>query len=676
MPANANLGIGITMFLRDEFSGPAAKIRTAAASMKKTVDDIYDEQLRYTRNLSSGIAMVGGAALMGLGRAIKKGAEFNTNLRFTGIVTSATAEETKKLGNLAQNLATKYMFSSDQIIMGMKEMGKAGMNATETMVNMTAAINLAGSTDTDLAQTTDTMITIMKQWRIEMSQAGNVADMLSYAVNASVIDMPDLAEAMKYAGSTAQDLRIDISEVTAMIMALGQAGMKGSMAGVAVENALRYIGRAVGKYGTGQQQKALSDLGISREDVVDAKGNMRSMVEILDVLKAKMIDVYSEEGGGVEKQSALTAIFGVRGKRSASLLLRNLDQYKQYLNDVNTKSKGFAGRTTLDMMKELGNQLKTLGAAWKVVGQALAQAISPIVKPLVSILKVIAQVISWILKIPYVGTMLASGVVGFIAIKTVSMAFRAVLSGILLIQRQLAGSMTLLSTNTILGYSRMTAAARTYHMTAGSMGIAGPLMSRGNRTGIGVNAAGRYINKSTGRFVSASVAGAAASRVGLMGGLNSRLMARLGTGIAGKAVGFLGGPVGIALSFIIPGLLGAIISAVNKNRKATEDINNTLDSQGNIISGGGGQRYINAIEFIQKNKVRLQSMQELAVPGSQRQILDKDYIKTVQDLLAQMVNGGTEGTTVILNIDGETVASKVVKRVGRQLNNRSFIPNQ
>ena len=676
MPATSNLGIGITMFLRDEFSGPAAKIRSAAASMKKTVDDIYDEQLRYTRNLSSGMAMVGGAALIGLSRAIKKGAEFNKNLRFTGIVTEATAEQTKKMGDFAQTLGTKYMFSSDQIIMGMKEMGKAGMKAEETMANMTAAINLAGSTDTDLTQTTDTMISIMKQWRIEMSQASKVADMLSYAVNASVIDMPDMAEAMKYAGSTAQDLGIDISEVTAMIMALGQSGMKGSMAGVAVENALRYIGRAIGKFGTGQQQKALADLGIQLTDVADAAGNMKPMVQILEVLKNKMTEVYSAEGGGVEKQSALTAIFGVRGKRASSLLLRNLDQYKQFLSDVNTKSKGFAATTTLTMMDELGNRIRTLGATWKNVGQAFAQAISPIAKVAIEMIKGIGKVLTFILKIPILGKVIAGGVMGFILIKTASMAFRAVLSGILLIQRQMAGSMMLLSTRTILGYNRMTAAARAYHMAAGTMGVAGPLASRLTGSNIGVNAKGRFFNKATGRFVSASVAGAAASKIGVMGGLNARLMARLGTGAVGKAVGFLGGPVGMALAFIIPGLLSAIIGAINKNRKATEDINNTLDEQGNIITEGGGRRYIQAVEFIQKNRVRLNTMQELSVPGSQRQGMDREYVRTLQELLAQMVNAGTEGTTVVLNVDGETVANKVVKKVSRQLSNKTFIPNQ
>jgi TP901 family phage tail tape measure protein len=661
---DSNLGIGLSMFLRDEFSGPAAKIKASMGSMKKTAEELYDDQLRYTRNLSAGLAMIGTGALVGLGRAIKKGAEFQTQLQFTGIVTNATAKQQRLLGDTAQALATKYMFSSDQIMAGMKEMGKAGMGVDETLTNITAAIKLAGSTDTDLSTTTDTMISVMKQWRIEFTKSAHVADMLSYAVNASVIDMPDLAESMKYAGSTALDMGVGIEEVTAMVMALGQAGMKGSMAGVAVENALRYMGRAIGKYGTGQQKKALQELGISLSDVADSAGNMRPMVEILDVLKNKMVDVYSEEGGGIEKQSALAAIFGVRGKRSASLLLRNLDQYKQFLLDINTQSPGFAGSTTVKMMEKLGNQLKTLSAAWKNVGQNFAEAIEPIANVVIGLLKVIGNVLSALFKFPIVGRMIAAGALGFIIVKTAAFAYKAVVSGIVLMQRQMTGAMTVLSTSSIIGWARMTDAAKTYHMAAGTAGLASAVAA-GRVSGVRVNKAGRFVStKGIGSFVSTAAVGAAA------GGLATKV----GTGVMGRIVGMLGGPLGIALSFIIPGLLSVIIGAINKGSKATEDNTNALTgNNGNIVGGpNNNQRFIQAIEFVGANKNRIPSMAELSVTGSQRQAMSGEYIKTLEDLIGQMANGGPEGTTIILNVDSEKVFSKTIKAISR----KPFLINQ
>lgn len=656
MPVGSNLGIGVTMFLRDEFSGPAAKIRTASAGMKKDMDEIYNDQLRYTRNLSAGMAMIGAGALVGLGKAIKKGAEFQYQMEFTGIVTGATAEQQKILVKEAQNLATQYTFSSSEIVAGMKEMGKAGMGVQETMANIRAATALAISTDFDLAQSTDMMISVMKQWNLGFEESAKIANMMSYAVNASVIDMPDLAEAMKYAGATAIDTGVKIEEVTAMIMALGQAGMKGSMAGVAVENALRYMGRAIGKYGTGQQKKALADIGIGLEDVSDAAGNMKPMVEVFDAIKKSMNKTFGP-GMGIEKQNVLTAIFGVRGKRSASLLLRMMDQYRGFVRDVSQQTggeKGFAFSTANVLMDTLWAKIKQLGAAWKNVGQSLAKAVEPVAKVILIILREVGKVINWILSVPLLGKFLAGGLVMFLAIKTASLAFRAVLSGILLIQRQMAGSFTLFSTASILGWNRMTAAARTYHMAAGTGTIAATLAGR-KGSNIGVNAAGRFFNKTTGRFVGAAAATAAAGAVA----------GRVGTGVLGKLVGMLGGPWGMAIAFVIPGLLNLIIGAIRGSKKATEENTDALkeDKLATVNRPDERQRYIQAVEFVNANRGRIGAMKEVTNMAT-FPTYNEDFVTIMNQLLQQITQQGANPTTVIINMDSKQISKFIVPSRG------------
>lgn len=668
-PGSTNLGIGISMFLRDEFSGPAAKIRSSAASMKKTTQELYDDQLRYTRNLSAGLAMIGAASLAGLGSAIKKGAEFQYQMKFTGIVTNATAVENQKLIKLAQQLSTQYMFSAEQIAAGMKEMGKAGMGVTETMTNIKSAIELAISTDTELAASTDMMIAIMRQWRLGFEDSARIANMMSYAVNASVIDMPDLAEAMKYAGATAIDTGVKIEEVTAMIMALGQAGMKGSMAGVAVENALRYMGRAVGKYGTGQQKKALADINMGLEDFVDSAGNMKPMVEVFASMRKAMDETFGPDMG-VEKQNLLNAIFGVRGKRSASLLLRNLDQLEQYVGEINTKSADFASKTTADLMGQLHAQMKMTANAWKIMGQNLAEAISPMLTGILSVVKYIGQGLGWIFDIPLIGKFLAGGIVGFLTIKTVAMAFKVVTSGLLLMYRQLTGSAITMASTTIAGFKGMTSAAAGYAAatTAARSAETAAILSRMGFMGVGRSkvvynqAAGRFMRSSgAARGAGTFVAGGVAARYAAMYGGRAAMGVAAG-GMLGRLVGILGGPWGMALSFGIPALVNVIMSLIRgsrENKHSTDQNTSALEKNTNqSLASLANDRSVKiaAVEYIWKNQGRIGDMSKLAIPGSERPAMDASYMDKLQELVQSMITTQGEPVTVILNVDGTQVA--------------------
>jgi len=676
MPAGTtNLGIGISMFLRDEFSGPAAKIRASAAGMKKTTQELYDDQLRYTRNLSAGLAMVGAASLAGIGQAIKKGAEFQYQMRFTGIVTNATTLENQRLTKSAQQLSTQYMFSTEQIAAGMKEMGKAGMGVTETMTNIKSAIELAISTDTDLKASTDTMIAIMQQWRLGFEDSARVANMMSYAVNASVIDMPDLAEAMKYAGATAIDTGVKIEEVTAMIMALGQAGMKGSMAGVAVENALRYMGRAVGKYGTGQQKKALQDLGMTMDDFVDSAGNMKPMVDVFSNMKSAMDKTFGPDMG-VEKQNLLNAIFGVRGKRSASLLLRNLDQLQMFVSDINTKSADFATKTTATLMGQLHAQMKMAANAWKIMGQNLADAIAPMLTGILSIVKYIGQGLAWIFNIPLIGKFLAGGIVGFITIKTVTMAYKAVVSGLLLIYRQLTGSAITMASTTTAAFAKMSTAAAGYAAVTNVARSSETAMILSRMGFMGIGKSKILYNQTAGRFMRSGaaahgagtfVAGGVAARYAQMYG-GRAAMGVAASGLMGRLVGILGGPWGMAIAFGLPALINVIMSLVRgsrDNKQSTDQNTSALEKSTNqsmIALANDRSVRIAAVEYIWKNQGRIGDMSKLAIPGSEKPTMDASYIDKLQELIANVINTQAEPITVIFNVDSTTVAKAIIPR--------------
>ena len=586
------------------------------------------------------------------------------------------------------------MYSSSQVAAAMKEMGKAGMGFREVMENINHAVTLGGATDVELAQSADAMIAIMMQWRLPFTKSREIADMMAYAVNASVIEMGDLSEAMKYAGATAIDTGARIEEVTAMVMALGQAGLKGSMAGVAVENALRYMGRAIGTFGTSQQREALQFLGMTMEDVQDAAGNVRPMTEVFQNFAKALERTYGPEMG-IEKQGILSEIFGVRGKRAASLLIRNLSQMKDFVKAVNEKSPGMALRITEKRMNSFSGQIQRMGHQWQIVWQNMAEALEPIGRVIMTVLRGIGQAMSFLFS-GWKGTVFAAAIAGFIAIKTVALAYKAVLAGITLMNREIGGSTMAMSNLVIRAYARMTLSAKTYQ-AAVMGGVGATVMTRfgaiGSKDRWGYSSrafagkGGYYVNVPGGAWRTfrtaekASTFAKSAYGLGALGsiGLTNRFRAAAAgagalaggaaTGVLGRLVSILGGPWGIALAFILPAAINALIRAINRNKDSVAENSRELQKQ-NLQKELEEFKYTRMWHMLKFTDINAPSLKVIGTTSTD--LIEKQLTKVqledfTNKLKEQLTNPIPSDTTITINLDGDSILSdKILNLINKQ----------
>ena len=585
MLGGSTLGVGVTLFLRDQFSGPASRIRNSANAMQNDMNRMREAQLRQQRNMYAGLAMAGGLALRGMGRMVKKSAEFGYEMKFVKTITQATIEEQLRLNKVAKHLGRETMFYPQAIAEGMRFMAMAGMSAKEVRQNIQGAVSLAGATKSELGGkggAADIMTNVMKQFAIGFEYTNDVANRLSYGVTRANTNLFDMGEALKYAGSTAMDLNMGLDESIAMVMALGNAGMQGSMAGVAMENSMRYLTRALSKFGSGTSKKALAEIGLTTADLSDANGNLVSMTEAIQRIGGALGGL-----GNIAKQSVLQNLFGVRGKRAGSLFIRNLKEFKSFTGDVANVQPDYANKVLADMMSTLKGQMMRLGSTWDAMWISFTEKIEP---TLIIILKALTKTLGLITKVfdkKIIGGFLATGIAGFITIKTVAFAYRSVQAGIRLLTLQSGMAATTMATQTVAGYGAMTVAARRYNATMMASGV-GQFARRpvnimgaarsGRISGVRVNKAGRMISSKTGRFVSKKAAAYGGARVAA--GAGARVAAGMGVkSLLGRIVGILGGPWGMALSFILPGLLGGVIDAVRGSKKSTEDNTRQLEAK-------------------------------------------------------------------------------------------------
>lgn len=553
--SGGNLAIGISLVMRDGFSGPAAAATASMGNLTRAQATLHKQQLTMARNANLLGAAVGLGVISRMASWVKEGAKFGYTMKYVSSLTGGTAKEMMRIELRAKRLGQTTMFSSQEVASGMRFMAMAGMDTVEIYDNIGAAVNLAVATMTQLGGkggTADLLTNIMKGFNIESRHAGRVADILTTATTSANISLVDLGESMKYAAATAMDLNVGLEEVSTMAMMLGNAGIQGTMAGTAIENMLRYIAGVAGK----DRKKAtsmLAMLGLSPEDLKDAKGNLKSFGNLMHTIATQASILTS--GGTAENaaaQNIYKTLFGVRGKRAASVMLRNMQDYDGFLNKLNTQSGGAAAKVAGGQMEELWGRMKQWTDTLHNLKIAYAEAVEPVLIPFIRLLTLIVKSLGAIVSTKF-GSFLVIMASGWVIVKTATMAYRAVVMTLTLLTSQFGASTVANTARATAGWNSATGAAARYRAVTGAMGMGG---GAGMFRGVGRTATGGYYGKSAGgagMFMSKKAAhqrmygktiGGVTGRMGKMGrmpnikgGFGIGMLASLGLGLASNSVG-------------------------------------------------------------------------------------------------------------------------------------------
>lgn len=407
-PRNGLLEVGISMVLRDNFSKPAYAMTNQIRRLNQQA------KMANTANLeaaySIGDSLFSGARnfLRDVWGTVKQGAEYIDTMTTVGAISQATAGDLEMLSDRAQSLGLDTMFSSMDIASGMKYLAMAGNGVKEINDMIEGATYVAGATGMALGGkggAADMITNVMKAFRKDGREAANIiGDQLTMATLSSNISMQDLAESIKYASADLVSLKRELPEVAAMVGTLGNAGIQGSMAGVALSNMARYLNKALSNVNS-SQYKALQELGISLEDVTDANGDLISFAHVLGLIKNATADMTS-----MQVNDVLNRIFGVRGFRAANALMHDLEGLKELEDKIAYDSTGYAKSITEKRMATLAGSIEIMRGAWENVKTSFTEALDPLA-PFVQFIGKILDTIRKILDVPILGNVIAIGTV-------------------------------------------------------------------------------------------------------------------------------------------------------------------------------------------------------------------------------------------------------------------------
>ena len=589
--------VGVAMVLKDRFSNEAGRISNSFRTMMNDMNTWNRGiQMSAANAFDFGKELVGGMA-----KAYQYSAGVYDQVFLASKMSGANAAQQARLMQVAKEVNEVTPLTAKDIASGERYLAMAGNNVEQIEKMIGPAAKLASIFSMPLGEkggVADLMTNIMQTFNIPSQNATQVVDQLATAVTSANISLTDLAQSFQYSGAEFRNAKISMGDAAAAIGVLGNQGIQASSAGTALANMMRYLTLSV----TGQKKAGstmLKSLGIDPASLVDSQGNLLRLDKIITMLGDKL-----RGRRGIDISSALFNIFGVRGTRAASALLQDYwsgtNKLTELMDKVNS-AKGTVESLTQERLQTPAGIIEQFKSNWEnfvvTVGSTLAQVFNPLLKFGLGLLKIINDIQeTWagkfLVKVVATGALVGTLYQGF---KFISGTIRMISTFQALATAEtegMAAGMTKTNVQaTILEGHLRNISAMMMRMTALQMApgkffalpMGGTVGKTKKGTVVARDSQGRFTSMSTlagagaGAAVGSTVTRTAGQQVAKRGaiGFGARLL-------GSRLLGFLGGPLGLALSIGIPLLIeviGGLTNSVDKNTEALNSDDNKASIQ-------------------------------------------------------------------------------------------------
>lgn len=330
------------------------------------VEDASDKTAGFgtilSANLSTAAIITG---IKALANAIKEvstacintGMEFEASMSKVRALSGATETDMSKLTDKAKEMGATTMFSASQSADAFSYMALAGWDVEEMLEGIEPVLSLAAAADMDLAQASDIVTDYLTAFGLSASETAQFTDQLAYAMSNSNTNVEQLGEAYKNCASTATSLGYSVEDVTAVLMTMANAGVKGGEAGTGLSTIMTRLAT-----NTKNCADELMSYGVA---VYDQEGNMNSLSDILEGLEHIWAGLSDQEQAalaktiaGTQQYSKLQTIMnGV--SETAQSGGNSFYDYAKALENVDGAAKNMANT----MQDNLKGKLTILGSA-------------------------------------------------------------------------------------------------------------------------------------------------------------------------------------------------------------------------------------------------------------------------------------------------------------------------
>lgn len=303
--------------------------------------------------------------------AVKTAADFEAAMSEVGAISGASGEDMAKLTAKAKEMGATTAFSASESAEAMKYMAMAGWKTADMTEGIAGIMNLAAASGEDLATTSDIVTDGLTAFGMAAKESGRFADVMAATSSNANTNVALMGETFKYCASTAGAMGYSIEDISVAIGIMGNAGIKGSMAGTTLKNTMANLAKP-----TDAQAAVMKKLGIS---LTDSSGNMKSFAEVMDNLRSSFSGL-SE----TEKAAAATTLAGKESMAGLLTIVNASTEDFDKLTAAINGSSGSAEEMAAKMLDNLNGQLTILKSAVEGIAITIGNKLMPYVKTAVS----------------------------------------------------------------------------------------------------------------------------------------------------------------------------------------------------------------------------------------------------------------------------------------------------
>ncbi|KVI85105.1 phage tail tape measure protein [Enterobacter hormaechei] len=269
--------------------------------------------------------------------------------------------EMEALRKQARQLGDNTAASADDAASAQIIIAKSGGDADAIQAATPVTLNMALSNQRSMEENAALLTGMKSAFQLSNDQIAHIGDVLSMTMNKTAADFDGLSDALTYAAPVARNAGVSIEQTAAMVGALHDAKITGSMAGTGSRAILSRL-----QAPTGKAFEAIKELGVKTSD---ARGNTRP---IFSILKEMQRSFEKNNLGTSQRGEYMKAIFGEEASSAAAVLMTAASTGK--LDKLTAAFKASDGKTeelVKIMQDNLGGDFKEFQSAYEAVGTDL-----------------------------------------------------------------------------------------------------------------------------------------------------------------------------------------------------------------------------------------------------------------------------------------------------------------
>jgi len=345
----------------------------------------------------AGGIMIGAVAAVG-GASLKMAADFDSAMREVNTMMLLSEEEFTGFSEEVRGLAKDMGVDAVEAANALYQAISAGIpkeNAVEFLAIASKAA-IGGVTDTMTA--VDGLTTVLNAFKIPVSEAERVADLMFTTVKGGKTTFEELSASMFNVAPIAAAAGVKFETVSAALATMTKQGVPTSVATTQLRQAIQAMIKP-----TADMKTALDTLGYASGDALIAERGLAGALDLLTEASGGSNEVLGKMFGSVEGLQAVLALTGENAKIFTADMAAMAD------------AEGAAADAAAEMEKTTGKQMQNLKVAMQDIGITIGTAIMPaLIKLLEIITPIIEKVATWIEKNPKLaaGMLAAVGALG------------------------------------------------------------------------------------------------------------------------------------------------------------------------------------------------------------------------------------------------------------------------